>query len=120
MVVGSQGTDPGIDLVRVPRRAAEYVRKSTDHQRYSIASQQEANRAFAAAHNMTIVATYADAGKSGVTVAEMRAIVLGTETLSPRLPEGSGLTGDVTTHRKEGRTWRYSRTCSKAVRDRAW
>src|SRR5689334_15639195 len=49
-------------------RAAEYCRMSTEHQRYSITNQQEAIRNFAAAHGMKVVATYADEGKSGVTL----------------------------------------------------
>lgn len=51
-----------------PIRAAEYCRMSTDHQDYSIANQQDANRQFAAAHGMVIVQSYIDDGKSGVTV----------------------------------------------------
>ena len=48
-------------------RAAQYVRKSTDHQKYSIENQSVANQAYAAAHGMEIVRTYADAGRSGLT-----------------------------------------------------
>jgi DNA invertase Pin-like site-specific DNA recombinase len=51
-----------------PIHAAEYIRKSTDHQKYSIDSQQAAIRAFADAHDMVVAATYADAGRSGLTV----------------------------------------------------
>jgi DNA invertase Pin-like site-specific DNA recombinase len=47
---------------------AEYVRMSTEHQKYSIENQQAFNRAYAAAHNMVIVRTYVDAGKSGLTL----------------------------------------------------
>jgi DNA invertase Pin-like site-specific DNA recombinase len=62
----SQVTDHGI-----PRsgsiRAAQYVRKSTDHQKYSIENQSAANHHYAAIRRMEIVRTYADAGKSGLT-----------------------------------------------------
>ena len=50
-----------------PIRAAQYVRMSTEHQQYSIASQQDAIRRYAADHSMEIVRTYSDAGKSGLT-----------------------------------------------------
>ena len=48
-------------------RAAEYVRMSTDHQRYSIDNQSEANRIYAATRGMEIVRTYADEGISGLS-----------------------------------------------------
>src|SRR3546814_574400 len=49
-------------------RAAEYVRMSTDHQKYSTENQAEAIRHYAAAHGVEIVRTYADAGKSGLKI----------------------------------------------------
>lgn len=49
-------------------RAAEYVRMSTEHQQYSIKNQGDVIRSYAAAHGMSIVRTYADAGKSGLTI----------------------------------------------------
>jgi DNA invertase Pin-like site-specific DNA recombinase len=49
-------------------RAAEYVRMSTDHQRYSTANQSDAIRAYAAERGMKIVRTYADEGKSGLSL----------------------------------------------------
>jgi DNA invertase Pin-like site-specific DNA recombinase len=48
-------------------RAAEYVRMSTDFQRYSIENQQAAIREYAMARNMVIVRTYDDPGRSGLT-----------------------------------------------------
>lgn len=47
-------------------RAAEYVRMSTEHQKYSTENQSEAISAYAARRGMEIVRTYADAGKSGL------------------------------------------------------
>ena len=47
-------------------RAAEYVRMSTDHQQYSTENQSDAIRQYAAQHDMEIVKTYADEGKSGL------------------------------------------------------
>jgi len=49
-------------------RAAEYVRMSTDHQKYSTENQADAIRHYAAARGIEIVRTYADAGKSGLKI----------------------------------------------------
>lgn len=49
-----------------PVRAAEYVRKSTDHQKYSTENQAEVIRKYAEARGYTIVHSYADSGKSGL------------------------------------------------------
>ena len=51
-----------------PVRAAEYLRMSTDHQQYSTENQAEVIRAYAKAKGFEIVRTYADFGKSGVTL----------------------------------------------------
>jgi DNA invertase Pin-like site-specific DNA recombinase len=47
-------------------RAAKYVRMSTDYQKYSTENQSDAIAAYAALHNLTIVRTYADEGRSGL------------------------------------------------------
>jgi len=47
-------------------RAAEYVRMSTEHQKYSTENQGDAIRSYAAGRGIEIVRTYADAGKSGL------------------------------------------------------
>lgn len=49
-------------------RAAEYVRMSTDLQKYSTENQSEAIRQYAKARGIKIVRTYADAGKSGLKI----------------------------------------------------
>jgi DNA invertase Pin-like site-specific DNA recombinase len=49
-------------------RAAKYVRMSTEHQRYSTENQGDAIQAYAARHGYTIVCTYADQGKSGLSI----------------------------------------------------
>ncbi|WP_425906778.1 recombinase family protein [Nitrobacter sp. TKz-YC02] len=51
-----------------PVRAAEYVRMSTDHQKYSTENQSDAIRRYAEARGIEIVRTYADAGKSGLKI----------------------------------------------------
>jgi DNA invertase Pin-like site-specific DNA recombinase len=48
--------------------AAEYVRMSTEHQKYSTENQADAIRSYAERHHMEIVRTYSDAGKSGLNI----------------------------------------------------
>ena len=59
---GSQPSDPQ------KKRAAEYVRMSTEHQKYSTDNQASEIRAYAARRGFEIVRTYADEGKSGLSV----------------------------------------------------
>jgi DNA invertase Pin-like site-specific DNA recombinase len=47
-------------------RAAQYVRMSTDHQKYSTENQAEALKRYAQQRGIEIVCTYADEGKSGL------------------------------------------------------
>jgi DNA invertase Pin-like site-specific DNA recombinase len=49
-------------------KAAQYVRMSTEHQQYSIDNQRTAIEAYAIARAITIVATYEDNGRSGLTL----------------------------------------------------
>jgi DNA invertase Pin-like site-specific DNA recombinase len=49
-------------------RAAQYVRVSTDQQKYSIENQAAAIAAYAARRNIGIVRTYSDVGRSGVRI----------------------------------------------------
>jgi DNA invertase Pin-like site-specific DNA recombinase len=49
-------------------RAAQYVRMSTEHQKYSTENQAEAMQQFAARRGIEIVRTYVDAGKSGLSL----------------------------------------------------
>lgn len=48
-------------------RAAQYVRMSTEFQRYSTENQKDAIAAYAAQRNIMVVRTYADEGRSGLT-----------------------------------------------------
>ena len=50
------------------RRAAEYVRMSTEHQQYSTENQADRIRDYAKHNNIDIVRTYADEGKSGLNI----------------------------------------------------
>lgn len=51
-----------------PIPVAQYVRMSTEHQRYSTENQGSAIQEYADCHNMQIVRTYADSGKSGLNI----------------------------------------------------
>lgn len=50
------------------RRAAQYVRMSTDRQQYSIHNQAAVIAAYAHAHSFTLVRTYKDEGESGLLI----------------------------------------------------
>ncbi len=56
------------DTADVGIPVAQYVRMSTEHQRYSIENQQLAIADYALLHGMRIVKTYADTGKSGLNI----------------------------------------------------
>ena len=49
-------------------RAAQYLRMSTEHQRYSLENQAAANALYAEARGLEIVRTYSDSGRSGLTL----------------------------------------------------
>lgn len=49
-------------------RAAEYVRMSTDHQKYSTENQSDAIKQYAESRGIEVVRTYADSGKSGLNI----------------------------------------------------
>jgi DNA invertase Pin-like site-specific DNA recombinase len=68
--VAGQERGDGIQKSRASKvmRAAEYVRMSTDHQRYSTENQSDAIRGYAQARGIEIVRTYADHGKSGLSI----------------------------------------------------
>ena len=57
-----------------PVRAAQYVRMSTEHQQYSTANQEDVIQAYAAKRGIQIVRTYADEGKSGLSVAGRKSL----------------------------------------------
>ncbi len=50
--------------------AVQYLRMSTEHQRYSLENQQLRIADYATAHGYEIIDTYADAGRSGLTLKE--------------------------------------------------
>ncbi len=54
--------------IAVPRRAAMYMRMSTEHQKYSIENQTAAIKEYAEKHGIEIVKEYVDDGKTGVTI----------------------------------------------------
>jgi DNA invertase Pin-like site-specific DNA recombinase len=60
------GTDRSAEASGKSARAAQYVRMSTEHQKYSTENQAEALQQYAARRGIEIVRTYADQGKSGL------------------------------------------------------
>jgi DNA invertase Pin-like site-specific DNA recombinase len=66
--------------------AGKYVRMSTDNQQYSIDNQVDAISRYALEHNMEIVRTYTDSGKSGLTIQHrpgLRQLIADVEGGSP-------------------------------------
>ena len=59
---------PSAPTERPRMRAAQYVRMSTEHQRYSTDNQAEEIRHYADMRGYEIVQTYADEGKSGLNL----------------------------------------------------
>jgi hypothetical protein len=59
-------------------RAAQYVRMSTEHQKYSTDNQAAAIRKYAEKRGFEIVRTYADEGKSGLKLAARSARISST------------------------------------------
>ena len=55
-------------------RAAQYVRMSKEHQKYSTQNQADAVAAFAACRGLTVVRTYRDEGRSGLRLAGREAL----------------------------------------------
>jgi len=51
-----------------PVRAVQYVRMSTEHQKYSTENQGDTISEYANRHGMSIIRTYADDGKSGLKI----------------------------------------------------
>src|SRR6516164_3249454 len=49
-------------------RAAQYVRMSTEHEKYSTQNQADPIQPHAARRGLTVVRTYADEGKSGLSL----------------------------------------------------
>lgn len=66
--MGGWGSPSHQGDARQPTRVAQYVRMSTDHQRYSTENQCDALRKYAYQHGMIIIQTYADEGKSGLNL----------------------------------------------------
>lgn len=79
-----------------PRRAAQYVRMSTDYQRYSIENQAAVIAAYAQLHNLSITYTYRDEGESGLKIkGRMGLINLIEDVKSGRADFGHVLVFDV-------------------------
>lgn len=83
-------------MLPLERRAAQYVRMSTDMQHYSIEHQLEAISVYAACRGLTIVRTYEDAARSGVRLEGRPALqALLADVLSSKSDYGTILVYDV-------------------------
>jgi DNA invertase Pin-like site-specific DNA recombinase len=60
--------NPAVSGGSVGARAAQYVRMSTDHQKYSIHNQGTVIADYAVQRGLTIVRTYLDEGRSGLRI----------------------------------------------------
>ena len=60
--------DPNRRAGEVSLRAAQYVRMSTEHQRYSTENQADTIAQYAARYGFEVIRTYADNGKSGLRI----------------------------------------------------
>ena len=72
-----------INLQSTPLRAAQYVRMSTEHQQYSTNNQADKILEYAQHRNIEIVRTYADEGKSGLSLggrAALQKLIADVET----------------------------------------
>lgn len=76
---------------RLPARAACYVRMSTEHQQYSIDNQSDVIAKYAQSHEMEVVKTYTDAGRSGLTFQKRD----GLQQLLADVESGSGAFGVI-------------------------
>jgi hypothetical protein len=75
---------------------AQYLRMSTERQQYSIANQMIAILQYAATHNMEIVRSYADHGKSGLGLAKRAGLKqLLREAVDPKVDFNAVLVYDV-------------------------
>ena len=84
------GTDRDGEVGGKSVRAAQYVRMSTEHQKYSTENQAEAMQQYAARRGIEIVRTYADAGKSGLSLD-------GRDALKQLIEDVQNKTADFTT-----------------------
>jgi DNA invertase Pin-like site-specific DNA recombinase len=65
-------------------RASQYVRMSTEHQKYSTENQRDLIQEYADEHGMIIVRTYADDGKSGLSIDGRNALKMLIEDVESR------------------------------------
>ncbi|WP_245310976.1 recombinase family protein, partial [Bradyrhizobium valentinum] len=70
-----------------PIRAAQYLRMSSENQRYSTENQQNAIAEYAEQHGYAVVASYIDAGKSALSL-KIRVLAQRLLALSSRCDVG--------------------------------
>lgn len=62
----NHGVEEGLDPNKI--RVAQYVRMSTEHQKYSTENQSDIIQVYADRNDMEIIKTYSDSGKSGLKI----------------------------------------------------
>ena len=62
----NNGVEEELDPNKI--RAAQYVRMSTEHQKYSTENQSDMMQVYAERNGMEIIKTYSDSGKSGLNI----------------------------------------------------
>ena len=74
-VAGKQRADGDPNTTPIlPKRVAQYLRMSTEHQQYSTENQADAIAHYAERHGLEIVRTYADEGISGLQLDRREAL----------------------------------------------
>ena len=59
---------------KLPVLAAQYLRMSTEHQQYSLDNQSAAIQKYAECHGFTVIRTYSDPAKSGLSLKDRRGL----------------------------------------------
>lgn len=107
-------TDSDTHTAEPPKkRAAEYVRMSTEHQKYSTDNQASEIRAYAARRGFEIVRTYADEGKSGLSVDGRVSLQALLASYVPTRSSASTLTTTIATSKSIGRSVVFIQRSSK-------
>jgi len=79
-----------------PVFAAQYIRMSTEHQRYSLENQTAALSLYALSHGIQVIRTYRDHGRSGLTLkgrAGLQSLL--ADVMSSRVPYSAVLVLDI-------------------------
>ena len=107
--------------------AAQYLRMSTEHQRYSLDSQARAIAAYAASNGFEVICSYVDAGVSGLDLEAREGlkqlltdVIAGRRVDAPKLCRPRAVSSAATAARRGRRTAaRATRNASYGLVNRA-